>query len=241
MKNVLIVVFFIIGLVLFVQFIQAQTVDEIINKYMDARGGKERLMAITSLYMEGSKQMMGNEIPIKITKVQGKLSRTEFEAMGQTGYTIVTPEKGWMFIPMRSQSVDPIPAERLKAMQGDLDIPGALVDYKAKGSKAELIGKDSVNGAEAYKIKLTNAAGKETTYYIDAKTYLVTEISQMAGGMGGDQKPHEVTTYLTDYKQVDGIMFPMTINVPGGGMMGGSTTFDKVEVNKPVDEKLYKP
>jgi len=241
MKNVLIVVFFIIGLVLFVQFVQAQTVDEIINKYMDARGGKDRLMALNSLYMEGSKQMMGNEIPIKIIKVQGKLARTEFEAMGQTGYTIITPEKGWMFIPMRSQNVDPVPEERLKMMQGELDIAGPLVDYKTKGNKVELIGKDTVKGGDAYKVKLTNAAGKETTFYIDTKTYLVVEISQMMGGMNGDQKQREVVTYLSDYKEADGIMFPMTINSPGGGMMGGSTTFDKVEVNKPVDEKLYKP
>jgi uncharacterized protein YxeA len=241
MKNILIVVFFIIGLVLFVQFVQAQTVDEIINKYMDARGGKERLMAVTSLYMEGSRQMMGNEVPIKIYKVQGKLSRTEFEMMGQTGYSIVTPDKGWMLVPMRSPDPQSMPADRVKGMQGDLDIMGPLVDYKAKGNKVELVGKDSVNGAECYKIKLTNAEGKEIFFFIDAKTFLLSEMSMMVAGMGNDSKMHEVIIYYTDYKAVDGVMIPMTVNIPGSGMMSGSTTFDKVELNKPVDEKLYKP
>lgn len=237
MKNLLLLVFFIVGLVLFVQAIQAQTVDEIINKYMDARGGRDKIIAIHSLYMEGSRQMMGNEVPVKIYKVQGKLSRTEFEAMGQTGYTLVTPAGGWMLIPMRSPNPEAIPADRLKNMQEELDIPGALVDYKVKGSKAEMVGKDSTTGA--YKIKLTNAAGKETTYYIDPKTYLIIQTKQMAPGRGGEQR--ELIINYADYKSVDGIMFPMTISSPGQGMMAGSTTFDKVELNKLVDEKLYKP
>jgi len=36
-------------------------------------------------------------------------------------------------------------------------------------------------------------------------------------------------------------MFPQTVVTEGGGMGGGSMTFDKIEVNVPVDEKLYKP
>jgi ribulose 1,5-bisphosphate synthetase/thiazole synthase len=33
----------------------------------------------------------------------------------------------------------------------------------------------------------------------------------------------------------------MEIKISGGGMGGGGTTFDKIEINKPVDPKLYKP
>ncbi len=39
---------------------------------------------------------------------------------------------------------------------------------------------------------------------------------------------------------VNGILFPQTI-VTEGGMGGGAMTFDKIEINPPVDEKLYKP
>ena len=59
-KNIVLLVIFILGLV-YMQFIQAQSVDDIINKYVEARGGKEKLNAIKSLYMEGSREMMGNE------------------------------------------------------------------------------------------------------------------------------------------------------------------------------------
>ena len=239
MKNIVLLVLFVLGL-LFMQFVNAQTVDDIINKYVDARGGKDKMAAVTSVYMEGSRQMMGNEVLVKATTVQGKLYRTDFEMGGTTGYTIVTPTEGWSFIPMQSPKVESIPADRLKTMQGQLDVWGPLVDYAAKGHKAELQGKETIDGKEAWKIKLTLSSGRETTYFIDTKTNLVMQTRQTSPARGNNP-PVEIITNYSDYKSFDGIMFPQTIANPGGGMMGGSTTFDTIVINKAVDESQYKP
>lgn len=240
MKNIVLFVVFILALVL-VQFVNGQSVDDIIDQYITARGGKDKLAAIKSLYLEGTRQMMGNEVGVKVTKVDGKLNRVDFEVGGNTGYTIVTPEKGWMYIPMRSDKVDEIPAERLKSMQDQLDIAGPLVNYAAKGYKASLQGKDTINGKEAWKIQLTNDAGKTLTYSIDAKTNLLIQSKQMSEGGNRNGGPTEVITDFSDYKDFDGVMFPQTITTEGTGMGSGAMTFDKIEINQPVDEKLYKP
>lgn len=241
MKNIVLFVVFILSLVL-VQFANGQSVDDIIDQYITARGGKEKLLGIKSIYLEGTRQMMGNEVEVKVTKVDGKLNRVDFEFGGNSGYTIVTPDKGWTYIPMRSDKPEEIPAERLKTMQDQLDISGPLVDYAAKGYKAELQGKETANGTEAYKIVATNAAGKETTFFIDTKTHMLVQTKQM-GETGGPNNggPKEVVTDFSDYKDVDGVMFPQTIKTEGQGMGAGSMTFDKIEINKPVDESLYKP
>lgn len=238
MKNIVIFVVFILSLVL-VQFASAQSVDDIINQYITARGGKEKLASINSIYFEGTRQMMGNEVGVKVTKVQGKLNRIDFEMGGNTGYTIVTPDKGWSYIPMMSDKVNEMPEARVKAMQDQLDIPGALVNYADKGYKAALQGKETINGKEAWKIQLTNAAGKSTTYYIDTKTNLLIQTRQIVEGRNNSQ--NEVITDFSDYKDVDGVMFPQTMTTEGSGQGAGSMTFDKIEVNQPVDEKLYKP
>lgn len=242
MKNIILFVIFILGIV-FVQFTQAQSADEVINKYLDARGGKEKINAIRSVYMEGARSMMGNEVPVKLTIVSGKLFRTDFEFSGTNYYTIVTPSEGWSYFPMRGTGPEPIPADRLKGMQGQMDIAGALVDYASKGNKVELQGKETVNGKECYKIKLTQADGKEITYYIDAKTNLLEETRQMMKAQGRDGKlvEREQITDYSDYKAVDGVLFPHTIANPGQGQAAGSTTFDKIELNKDVDPGLYKP
>src|SRR5450432_1507363 len=200
MKNIVLFVVFILALV-FAQFANAQSLDEVINQYIIARGGKEKLSSIQSVYFEGTRQMMGNEVQVKVTKVDGKLNRVDFEFGGNSGYTIVTPDKGWTYIPMRSDKPDEIPAARLKTMQDQLDIAGPLVNYAAKGYQAALKGKDTVNGKEAYKIQLTNAAGKDITYYIDTKTNLLIQSRQMGepGRDGGVAK--EVITDYSDYKE----------------------------------------
>ncbi len=240
MKNIILFVLFILGIV-FVQFVQGQTADSIINRYINARGGKEKLLAIQTVYMEGSRQMMGNEVPVKVNIVQGKLFRNDFEFGGTTGYMIITPTEGWSFIPMRSTTPDAIPADRLKSLQYQLDIPGALVNYAAKGSTVALAGKDTLDGAECWVVKLTNNEGKVLTYYIDTKTSLLNTTKQMTTAMGPQGKEREVTTKYADYSAVDGVMFPHTISNPGQGPNAGSTTFDKIEINKPVDQSLYKP
>lgn len=243
MKHIVLFVVFVLGIV-FMQFVQGQTAEDVVNKYIDARGGKDKLLSIKSLYMEGSRQMMGNEVSVKVTKVQDKLSRTDFELMGTTGYTIVTPTEGWSFIPMRSESVDKIPESRLKTMYSEMDIPGPLVDYATKGNKIELQGREEIAGAPAYKLKLTLTSGKEIIYFIDTKTNLLIRTSTMAPAISQDGKAtgenREVLTYFSDYKAVDGIMFAHTIeNV--GGQAAGSTTYDKIEVNKEIDASQYKP
>jgi hypothetical protein len=242
MKNIIIVIVFILGLV-FVQFAEGQSVDDIISQYITARGGQDKLDAIKTLYLEGTRQMMGNEVDVKVTKVDGKLNRVDFQVGGNTGYTIVTPDKGWSYVPMRSDNVEQIPAERLKTMQDQLDIAGPLVNYAAKGYKATLLVKDTVNNREAWKIQLTNNSGKDETFYIDTKSNLLLQTRQM---MQGDSKrnnggSNEIITDYSDYKDVDGVMFPQTITTEGSGMGSGAMTFDKIEVNQPVDEKLYQP
>ncbi|MEO8764824.1 MAG: hypothetical protein ABI416_11075 [Ginsengibacter sp.] len=242
MKNIVLFVVFILALV-FAQFANAQSLDEIINQYIIARGGKDKLNLIQSIYLEGTRQMMGNEVQVKVTRVDGKLSRVDFEFGGSSGYTIITPDKGWTYIPMRSDKPDEIPAAKLKTMQDQLDIAGPLVNYAAKGYQAVLQGKDTVNGKEAYKIHLTNAAGKDVTFYIDTKSHLLLQSRQPADNSrsGGAGDAREIVVSFSDYKEVNGVMFPQTVVTEGGGMGGGSMTFDKIEVNVPVDEKLYKP
>jgi hypothetical protein len=240
MKIITLFVLFILALV-FAQFANAQSVDEVINQYILARGGKDKINSVKTIYLEGTRQMMGNEVEVKVTKVDGKLNRVDFEFGGNSGYTIVTPDKGWTYIPMRSDKPEEMPAAQLKTAQSQLDIAGSLVDYASKGYTAALKGKETINGKEAYHIDLTSSGGKIFSYYIDTQSNLLIQIRQMSEGGPNGGEAKEVITDLSDYKDVGGVMFPQTITTEGTGPGSGAMTFDKIEVNIPVDEKLYKP
>jgi hypothetical protein len=248
MKYLLLFGMVLAGLVL-VQFAQGQTVDELLDKYAAARGGLDKLSGIKSIYMEGARQMMGNEVTVKVTKEQGKLSRTEFEMGAGNGFMLITDKEGWNMFSMRSPTPTQLPEDAVKAQQTELDIAGPLVNCTAKGHKAELVGKEPLEGTDCYKIKLTTAQGKEVMYWLDAKSYLLLQSSVKRTGRGGAAAEGEMLTLYGDYKAVDGILFPHTIQNKmtgntqggGGGMANGSTTFDKIELNGTVDAKLYKP
>ena len=188
--------------------------------------------------MEGVSVRNGNEITSKTNKVQDKLYRYDVNFGAGSFTLLVTPEKGWQTNFRNGGAFESMTDEVLKGFLTQTDCAGPLVNYAAKGHKAELAGKETIDSVECYKIKLTTKAGKEITYWVDGKTYLVHQFSQKTMGRNGEM---EVITVYSDYKAVDGIQFPFSAELKGGGFGGGTTTYEKIEVNKPVDQKLYKP
>lgn len=227
--------------------LHAQTADEVIDKYVAAVGGMDKLKQMKSVYMEGVSVMQnGNEITSKTWKVDNALMRREIDFGMGKATTVVTDKEGWMSNPRNGNKFEPMPAEAVQMQQADLDCAGPLVNYKAKGHTAELLGKEDLEGTECYKVKLTLKNGRDVTYFIDTKTNYINAVRMKGGGMGGGMRrpgggggDNEVTMMYSDYRKTpDGYVFPYSMTIGG---MGASTNFEVIEVNKPVDAKLYKP
>jgi hypothetical protein len=216
-------------------FSYAQTADEIVNKHIQAIGGADAWKKVNSMVMGGSIKVQGAEIALTETVLNGKGSREDITAMGMTGYQIVTPTAGWSFMPFQGQKApEPITADDLKEAQDGLDVQGNLVDYKAKGHTIEYLGTDDVDGVDAYKIKETLKSGKVETIYFDPKTYYIIRTVSKRKANG---KEVDVTTNLSNYQKLpEGIMVPFSIALPFGEML-----ISKVEINKPIDENIFKP
>jgi hypothetical protein len=220
----------------------SQTVDEVVDKYMTAMGGKDKLNSLQSVYMETVTVMQnGNEATSKMWKVNGKLIRREINFGMGSMTSVVTDKEGWNSNPRNGNKFEPMTPEALQMQQGELDCAGPLADYKVKGSTAELIGKEDLNGTECYKIKLTLKTGRDITYYIDPKDYYIIRMKTKGGGMGqraGANPDAELVIDYSDYRKTpEGYVFPYAITRVG---MGGATNIEKIEVNQPVDPKLYK-
>lgn len=237
-----------------VGMVNAQTADEIVNLYITALGGKEKIAGIKSVYMEGVTVMQnGNELTARTYKVQDQLYRREMElgAMGNMTQ-IVTPEKGWFSNPRNGGAFEAMPEEMLKGMKGELDCLNPLVNYAAKGHQVTVLGKEVIDGKSCHKLKCTLASGSDITYYIEESTgYLLRETRKGRGGMmGGGGRPGAQggnagaeTEFNIDYrnyqKTADGYVFPFTVTMGG---RGAGMTMEKIEVNKSMDLKtLSKP
>ncbi|MBS1510518.1 MAG: hypothetical protein JST86_06750 [Bacteroidetes bacterium] len=233
MKPLVIFGLFILTLVL-VQSAQAQTADEIIEKHIAAMGGKEKMATLNSVKMEGNMSVQGTDVAITITKLHNTGARTDISVMGTENYQLVTPTKAVSFMPIQGQTEPtPMPEDQAKAGQNQLDLHSIFVDYQNKGTQVELQGKESVEGNECYKLKVTFKNGSVTTYYIDATTYRVDKTSMMLSYNG---ESVESATNYSNYKQLaEGFWFPFTTT-----NTRGQIDFDKIQVNITVDENIFK-
>lgn len=216
-------------------FTFAQTAEEIVAKHVEAIGGGEAWKKINSIYYEGKMTVQGAEINVTLTALNGKGVRQNLTVMGMTGYQIITPKAGWNFMPFQGQTTaEAMTADELKASSDDLDVQGKLVDYKSKGHAVEYLGKDDVEGTECFKLKVTSKAGNVETIYIDPKTYYIVRTVQKRIANGQE---NDVPTNLSNYQKLpEGIVVPFSITLPFGELV-----LSKADVNKPVDESLFKP
>ena len=225
-------------------FTSAQTADEVITKYITAMGGKEKLNSIQSLHFTGiSTGQNGNEITTDIWKVNNKLYRrnVNFGAGSQT--TLITDKSGWQTNFRSGGAFEAMQEQQRNNQLYEMDCAGPLVDYAAKGHKVELLGKETIDGKENNKIKLTTKEGRELNYYFDSATGYINRLSFKGRGRpGADGTPGaevDVVVNYTNYdKTEDGYTFAFSQTVTGG--FGGAMTFEKIEVNLKIDDKLYK-
>ena len=70
-------------------------------------------------------------------------SRTEFTVQGMTGMQAYDGKNAWMVMPfMGKKDPEAMPAEGTKLVAEESDFDGPLVDWKEKGHKVELVGKE---------------------------------------------------------------------------------------------------
>ena len=213
----------------------AQTVEEIVSKNMAAMGGVDKIKTLSSAKKSGTITTPNGDFPLTFTITHGKGFRLDMEIMGTSNYQIVTPEKGSIFFPIQGNTEpQEFDAEKLQSSQGQLDLQGGLCDYKAKGNAVELVGTEKVDGADAYKLKLTKKSGKVVLYYVDTKSNFVIKVSSVQKAPDGGDK--EINNGYSDYKQnKDGFWFAYTNDSPNGKIV-----FDTIESNVKVDENIFK-
>lgn len=213
--------------------VKAQSVDDIVNKHLDALGGKNVINSVKTVYVESSVEFMGNEAPSTTYILNGKGYKSELNFNGTKIIQCITEKGGWAINPMTGQSsaVD-MPGDQLKSSQLNLGLGGPLMDYASKGFKVTLEGTDSAD----YKVKLSTKDGIEIVYYINNKTYLIDKAVNKTSINGQDI---ETTAVFSDYKKTDaGLVMPYTqqIVLPQVTL---NITNKKIEVNKDIDPAIF--
>jgi hypothetical protein len=218
----------------------AQTLDEILAKNLEARGGLDKLKSVQSVRISGRMTVgPGIEAPIALELKRPNQMRLDITVQGMTGSQAYDGTGGWALMPFGGQkNPEPMSADETKLAEEQADIDGPLVDYKTKGHTVELVGKEQVEGTDTFKLKVTMKNGVVRHIYLDAEYFLEIRDEGKRTIRGAEM---ETESIVGDYKEVGGIMFPHSIESGVKGMpQRQKLSVDKIELNVPIDAARFK-
>ncbi len=220
----------------------ATTVDELVQKNIEARGGEDALRAIQSVTLHGRMNFSGGDFSVDLGFVnmteRGLKQRTEATLQGLTQVSAFDGKEGWTISPFQGRR-DPerLSAEDTKGMQVEADIDGPLLDWREKGHLVEYLGTEDVDGTEAHKLKLTLSNGDIQYRYLDPDYFLEIRITTQMKRRGIET---EMETELGNYEQVNGVYLPFAVESgPKGGPRGQKILVERAEVNTDIDDALF--
>ena len=232
--------FFAISALALASFAQAQTVDDILAKNFEAKGGLAKMKAVQAIRLTAKMTIgPGMEAPAVIEQKRGDKVRIDITFQGMT----LTPmalsgTTGWKLMPIQGNpNPEALSPEEMKDAIEQADMDGFLVDYKTKGHTVEYLGKEKVEGTEAYKLKVTLKSGDVRTVYIDTDSNLEIKIESKSLRRGVE---NEGDTILGDYKEVEGLVVAHSIDSGQKGSPGRQViTITKVEINPKLDDLRF--
>jgi hypothetical protein len=230
----------------FATLAQAQTAEEIIEKYLKAIGGKEKWLELKNIKATGKGKQGQMEFPFTQIQATGGKQKTSFVFQGkEMTQPAFDGNVGWStnFMTMKAEKMETEDAENMK--REGVDFPDPFIDYAKKGYKIALEGKEKVEGTECFKIKLTKKTtlvdGKEEEnvvyYFFDTENF-VPLVSRTVGKKG-QMKGLNMETVYSDYQEVNGLYFPFTIAQKMNGQVGFTIVIEKVELNVALDDKMF--
>ena len=226
----------------------AQTVDEIIDNYFENTGGKENWENLIALKHTGMLDFGAMQLPVTMIQTKDGLTLLSADIQGQTFYqSVYDGETLW------STNQQTFEAEKRDAEAtanhalGIQDFPDPFLNYKSKGYTAELMGTETIEGTETFKVKLEkqpkmNNGIEEPNieyYYFEKENFVPILVEKNVDiGPNGSTKGQ---SKLSDYQEVGGLFFPFSI-IDGTADMptAQSITITKIEINPEINPAIFK-
>ena len=225
--------------------INAQSVDEIVGNYLENTGGAENWENVKGVRMNASINQMGMEIPIEMVQLKDKMY-TKISIQGQEiKQAVFDGETLWStnFMSMKAEKSDQEDVDNVKNELAEF--PDPFLNYKDKGFTVELMGTETVEGSDVYKIKLTKKPmvvdGEEvpnvSIYYFDSENFVPIMVHEEV--MSGPGKGMIMESKMSDYQEIEGLYFPFSMTQGVKDQPGQPITIESIELNPSIDDSEF--
>jgi hypothetical protein len=225
---------------IFAQGTNQPTVDQLVAKNIEAKGGAAALRDLQTLRLSGKLLVQQGQIQLTYVQIKKRPDevRSEASLQGMTQIEAYDGKEGWKVSPFFGRK-DPerMSADDVKALVEDAEIDGPLVDWQAKGNAVEYLGTEDVDGTPAHKLKVTRKNGDVSFVYLDPDHFLEIRILTQRTRHGAYEG---VETDVGDYEKAGGVFVPTSIEFGRKGAPDKQRIIiDKVEANGPVDDAIF--
>lgn len=214
----------------------AQSVDDIVARHVEARGGAVKLNAIQSIRITRTVATPFATVRVVIHKKRPQLYRVEQGVKGQPMVPrAVNGTDAWDGSADGKVVLRP-PQAAAEARELDGDFDGLLIDWKGKGHLVAFEGKEAITGGEAFTLKVTTRGGIVRYIHLDTTTYLDRRHT------GVNSRGENFVMDFSNWRAVDGVTFPFNLDEDRTGpqvTQSFATYTEKVEINVPMADSLF--
>lgn len=221
----------------------AITLEEILDRHAEARGGYEKIRAIRTLvhsegtYREPGYEGSGDAFMAHARPYFKRVGNPESPGGFSEGYDGST----WEWYRDPGVVVRTVGDAAAAGRHGN-QLDGTLIDYRDKGSTASLGGIVEIDGRPAYQVTVTMRDGFAWDYFIDTETWLVTAERMTASIHAfGEEVTREGR--VGDYRRVAGVLFPFRFRETdiASGEMLSEMQWGKIEANRELPLSWFSP
>ncbi len=228
---------------------QDLTLDEILKNHFEVTGA-EKLTKVNTMIAEGTVNTQGMELPFVMKVKRPGKARNEVTIQGSKMIQAYNGEIGWMIAPwLGTDEPQDMGNDEVDQLKEQADFEGKLWTWKEKVESLELIGKEDMEGTEVYKLKMVEKVeieeGEESDeekkgdiryIYMDAENFVILKI-QVKKNIQGTET--EIEIYQSNYKEVEGIIMPFSMETKMGGKTVNQITIDTFKLNEEIDDSEF--
>ncbi len=151
------------------------SVDELVAKNLEAKGGSAALQAIQTIRFEGRLLANQGQLELKYTEIKKRPDKVRTDAVLQ-GMNLISAydgKSGWKVFPIHGRK-DPekMSGDEAKSLVEEAEIGGPLENWKADGKVVTYLGTEDVEGTAAHKLKVVRKNGDISYVYLDPEYFL---------------------------------------------------------------------
>ena len=211
------------------------TAKKVIETYIDAIGGVDALQGIRSTKIVSEAEIQGQKLTItNMKKGPGKsLALVTMGGVMELSKRVYDGKS--LAVYQQGNKMDATDKDVQDASINALFFPE--LEYAQRKVAIKLGAVEKVGDEYAYAVEVVFPSGTKSTSYFSTKTgYKVREVRFTSTPQG------EVAQNIDfkDYAEESGIMMPHTVIIPLGGPMTMEAKVKSVEINKEIDDSLFK-